>query len=33
MADKGLIAASASLAKSQIPVDLAGEFMETFGEL
>ena len=32
MADKGLIAASASLAKSQIPVDLAGEFMETFGE-
>jgi hypothetical protein len=32
MADKGLIAASASLAKSQIPVDLAGEFMKTFGE-
>ena len=32
MADKGILAASAKLAQSQIPVDLAGEFMETFGE-
>jgi len=30
MADKGLLAASAKLAQSQIPTDVAGEFMKTF---
>lgn len=30
MADKGLIAAAGTLAKSQMPVDIAGEFMKTF---
>ena len=30
MADKGLIAAAGALAKSQMPVDIAGEFMKTF---
>ena len=31
MADKGILAASAKLAQSQIPTDVAGEFMKTFG--
>ena len=30
MADKGILAASAKLAQSQIPADVAGEFMKTF---
>lgn len=30
MADKGLIAASANLAKSRIPADIAGDFLKTF---
>ena len=30
MADKGILAASAKLAQSQIPTDVAGEFMKTF---
>jgi hypothetical protein len=30
MADKGILAASAKLAQSQIPIDVAGEFMKTF---
>ena len=30
MADKGLIAASANLAKSRIPADTAGDFLKTF---
>lgn len=30
MADRGLIAAAGTLAKSQMPVDIAGEFMKTF---
>lgn len=30
MADKGILAASAKLAQSQIPTDIAGEFMKTF---